>query len=277
MGTGLRSGTVKHSLGNSVKINSVVKLRIGDKEIEIHDDPPTDAFFNDLYAELYASEPSPVLQSIGMMRIIDVTGESACDISGSSLMLSATFDQVTASGTCTYNSYEAPSTIRLYASDTNVPYFEIAFPSGISVQTGLPVSVTWYGSIYISPGPTSGYLAGADLFPFYINRDIASVLAGRRGSIILTLQYVEMIGISGTQTNVSILPKTQLTRDPTTRRAYLQPTKVITSGEIQFIYVYAYYGSQYVPYFRWNPNPFLTVSANDYVSLDISSFTSVTY
>ena len=272
MGASPRSDTVKHLLGNSVKIDAVVKLKIGDKEIEIRDDPPTQNFFNDLFAELFASTPSAVLKSIGTIRIVDSVGESACDISGSSLKLSSSNNQVTATGSCTYNSYEAPSTIRLISYGTNLVYFEIPVPSGTSAQTGLPVTVTWNATITVSQDSASGYLAGATFTSTNLQNDIASVLAGKRGSIILTLQYTEMIGISGSQTNVSILSKTQLTRDSTNKRAYLPPTKVATAGQIQYVYIYAYYNSQYVTYLRWTLSPYLTVNANDYVSLDVSFY-----
>ncbi len=271
MGASPRSDTIGRLIGNSIKIDAVVKLKIGDKEIEIRDDPPTQTFFNDLFAELFASTPSAVLQSIGVLRIKDTTGESVCSVSGSSLKLSSSNNQVTASGTCTYMSEDPPTVIQLLPSTGGV-YFEIPVPSGTSVERGLPVTVTWNATITVSQDSASGYLAGATFTSTNLQNDIASVLAGNRGSIILTLQYTEMIGISGSQTNVSILSKTQLTRDSTNKRAYLPPTKVATAGQIQYVYIYAYYNSQYVTYLRWTLSPYLTVNANDYVSLDVSFY-----
>ena len=253
-----------------VKVDSTVRLRIGDRELEIRDDPPTSNFFNDLVSELLASTPTAVLKSIGAIDIIDSVGERACRISGSALSLSASDNQITASGSGTYNSNESPSKIRIVASDLTTVYFETPVPAGFTAQTGLPVSVTWNATITVSQGSASGYLAGASFGAIQLQNDIASVLAGGRGNRVMTLQYIDMTGRYGTQYGVAIVPKTQLSRDPTNKRAYLPPTKVSSQGEIMYITVYAYYGNAYIAYMSWTLNPFLSVGINDYVSFDLT-------
>jgi len=253
-----------------IKVNSKIKLKIGKVSKTIKDDPPTQDFLNDVVSELVASTPTAVLKSIGAIDVIDSTGERAVRISGSALSLSASSNQVTASGSGTYNSQEAPSKIRIMASDLTTVYFETPVPSGFTAQSGLPVSVTWNATISVSQGSSSGYLAGAGFDGEILEESIASILAGQRGNIVMTLQYIDMTGRSGTQYNIAILPKTSLNRDPSNKRIYLPPTKVSTSGDVMFVNVYAYYNNNYVVYLTWGLNPYLSVGANDYVSFDMT-------
>ena len=270
MGVNPRSDVARRLIGNSIKVDAVIKLKIGDKEIEIRDDPPTSSFYSALFAELFAVSPSAVLKSLGGIRIVDSSYQDACTASGSSVTISRSNNQITVSGTCTYNSNNAPSKVQILTSDLSSYYFEASVPSGTNVQNGLPVSVSWTATITVTQDLATGYLSGASFTDLYLANSIAMVLAGSRGSAILTLQYVEMIGTSGTQTNVSILPKTQLTRDQVNQRAYISPTKVATSGQIQSVVIYAYYNSQYIALLKWTLNPALTVGSNDYVSLDVA-------
>jgi len=260
----------KEKNGAFVKVSSKVKLKIGKVSKTIRDDPPTQYFLNDVVSELLASTPTAVLKSIGAIDIIDSTGENAVRISGSALSLSASGNQVTASGSGTYNSQNPPSKIRIMASDLTTVYFETPVPSGFTAQAGLPVSVTWNATITVSQGSSSGYLAGASFSGSGLQNDIASILAGQRGSIVMTLQYIDMTGRSGTQYGIAVIPKTPINRDPTNKRAYLPPTKVSASAEIMYVNLYAYYGNAYITYFTWTLNPFLSVGANDYVSFDIT-------
>jgi hypothetical protein len=260
----------KDGKGAFVKVSSKIKLKIGKVSKTIRDDPPTQNFLNDVVSELLASTPTAVLKSIGAIDIIDSTGERAVRISGSALSLSASGNQVTASGSGTYGSTNPPATIRIMASDLTTVYFQTPVPSGFTAQANLPVSVTWNATITVSQGSSSGYLAGASFNGSGLQNDIASILAGQRGNIVMTLQYIDMTGRSGTQYGVVVIPKTALSRDPTNKRAYLSPTKVSTSADIMYVTVYAYYGNAYITYLAWTLNPFLTVGSNDYVSFDIT-------
>ena len=269
---GLNAVKTNNSKKNNpfIKVNSKIKLKIGEVSKTIKDDPPTQNFLNDVVSELLASTPTAVLKSIGAIDIIDSTGENAVRISGSALSLSVSGNQVTASGSGTYNSQEAPSKIRIMASDLTPAYFETPVPSGFTAQAGLPVSVTWNATITVSQGSSSGYLAGASFNGSGLQNDIASILAGQRGNAVMTLQYIDMVGRSGTQYGIAVLPKTPLNRDLTNKRAYLPPTKVSASADIMYVTVYAYYGNAYIQYLTWTLNPFLSVGANDYVTFDIT-------
>ena len=253
-----------------IKVSSKIKLKIGKVSKTIKDDPPTQYFLNDVVSELLASTPGAVLKSIGAIDIIDSVGERAVRISGSALSLSASGNQVTASGSGTYGSPNPPSKIRIMASDLTTVYFETPVPAGFTAQPNLPVSVTWNATITVSQGSSSGYLAGASFGASTLQSDIASILAGQRGNIVMTLQYIDMTGRSGTQYGVVVVPKTPVSRDLTNKRVYLPPTKVSTSAEIMYVTLYAYYGNAYISYLSWTLNPFLTVGANDYVSLDVT-------
>ena len=260
----------KGDKGAFIKVSSKIKLKIGKVSKTIRDDPPTQYFLNDVVSELLASTPTAVLKSIGAIDIIDSTGERAVRITGSALSLSVSGNQVTASGSGTYGSTEPPSTIRIMASDLTTVYFQTPVPSGFTAQANLPVSVTWNATITISQGSSSGYLAGASFSGSGLQNDIASILAGRRGNAVMTLQYIDMTGRSGTQYGVVVIPKTPVSRDLTNKRVYLPPTKVSTSADIMYVTLYAYYGNAYISYLTWTLNPFLTVGSNDYVSLDVT-------
>jgi hypothetical protein len=253
----------------SVSVEAVVKLKIGNKEYVIRDDPPLPAFYEDIAAEMFAPQNAAVLKPIGDIEVVDAVGAEVCSISGSALSLSVMEAEVTASGSCTYNSDQPPSKIRVYGGAKERLYFETPVPAGVAAQKGLPVSVTWTATVYVSQGSASGYLAGAVFDGTYLAKQIAAILGNQRGGAYITLDSVGMLGRYGAQTGVEILPKTKLQKDLSTRRAFLPPTRVASAGEVMRVTVYAYYGGSYYRLLEWALSPYLSVTANDYVSFDL--------
>ncbi len=253
----------------SISVEAVVKLKIGNKEYVIRDDPPLSAFYEDIVAEMFAPENTAVLKPIGDIEVVDAVGAEVCSISGSALSLTVMEAEVTASGSCVYDSDQPPSKIRVYGGVHERAYFETPVPIGVSAQRGLPVSVTWTGTIVVSQGSASGYLAGASFTGTYLAEKIAKILGNQRGNMYITIDTIYMVGRYGTQYGVEILPKTKLQKDASAKRAFLPPTRVASAGEVMNIYIYAYPSGAGDLLMGWALSPFLAVSANDYVSFDL--------